>query len=200
VREHDQSRTITVTSTGSGQTAFTAGDQSNVEQSAGEAQARKPATGDAQAGSPSAANVFVVHGHDDTMRERVARLLEQLGLHPVILREQTDAGRTVIEKFEHHALEAAFAVILLSPDDVVRHRDDTEWPTKPNRARQNVILEMGYFMGRLGRARTAALYVPGTELPSDLHGLLYIAFDEHWPLRLAKELRDAGLAVDLNRL
>jgi predicted nucleotide-binding protein len=155
---------------------------------------------DARPATPTGRQVFVVHGRADALREQVARLLERLGLEPIILHEQTDRGRTIIEKFEDHALEVGFAVALLSPDDYGRGPEDEEWPDQPNRARQNVILELGYFMGALGRERTAAIYVDGTELPSDIHGLLYIPADGGWQIRLAKEMRDAGLPVDLNRL
>jgi predicted nucleotide-binding protein len=144
--------------------------------------------------------VFVVHGRNEEVREKVARLLERLGLEPIILHEQTDKGRTVIEKFEDHALEVGYAVILLTPDDFGRGPDEPDWPEEPNRARQNVILEMGYFMGALGRNRTAAIYVKGTNLPSDIHGMIYIPLDRNWELQLAKEMRGAGLPVDLNRL
>lgn len=155
---------------------------------------------DARPGSPGGKQVFVVHGRDVAVREQVARFLEHLELEPILLWEQPDRGRTVLEKFEEHALEVGYAVILLTPDDYGRGPDDPDWPSEPNRARQNVILELGYFMGALGRAQTAALYVDGTELPSDIHGLLYIPFDESWRVRLAKEMRDAGLPIDLNRL
>lgn len=144
--------------------------------------------------------VFVVHGHDSQLREATARLLERLELEAVILMEQPDQGRTIIEKFEESAGRAGFAVVLLAPDDFGRNADEVGWPESPNRARQNVILELGYFMGLLGRKRTAAIYSRGTDLPSDIHGLLYIPADENWQLRLAKELKSAGLPVDLNKL
>ena len=144
--------------------------------------------------------VFVVHGRDEGVREQVARLLEKLELEAIILHEQPDRARTVIEKFEQHALRVGYAVVLLTPDDFARGPDESSWPKTPSRARQNVILELGYFMGSLGRSRTAALYAHGTELPSDIHGLLYVPLDGAWQLKLAKEMRDAGLPIDLNRL
>jgi predicted nucleotide-binding protein len=151
--------------------------------------------------APGGRQVFVVHGHDDGMREQVASLLRRLHLEPVILQQEPDQGRTIIEKFEAHALEVGYAVVLLSPDDFGKGPDQNEWPSKPNRARQNVVLELGYFMGSLGRARTAALYRSGAELPSDIHGLLYVSFDDaDWQLRLAREMRAARLPVDLNDL
>lgn len=151
--------------------------------------------------APDARQVFVVHGRDHAARDRVARFVDRLGLEAIILDEQSNRGRTLIEKFEQHALNVGYAIVLLTPDDFGRGPDESAWPDAPNRARQNVILELGYFMGVLGRARTAALFVAGVELPSDIHGLLYIPLDDgSWALRLAKEMRDAGLPVDLNAI
>lgn len=142
--------------------------------------------------------VFVVHGRDVALRETVARFLERLGLQPIVLHEQADNGRTIIEKFEDHALEAGAAVVLLTADDSAYGPEDPA-PSRPNRARQNVILELGYFLGVLGRSKTIALYQPGVELPSDIHGLLYVPVDGDWQLKLARELRAAGMPVDMNR-
>jgi len=146
--------------------------------------------------------VFVVHGRNAALRAEVARTLEALGLEPLILSEQTNEGRTLIEKFEANAIEVGFAVVVLSADDRGVGPDGTEIPEYPNRARQNVILELGYFMGQLGRARVVPLYEPGVELPSDLHGLGYVAVDEAgaWRYRLGRELQAAEYDVDLNRL
>jgi predicted nucleotide-binding protein len=155
---------------------------------------------EARPGASGGHEVFVVHGHDRELRERVARLLERLGLAPIILEERADRGRTIIEKFEQHALDVGFAVVLLTPDDVGAAVGKSV-PAAGNRARQNVVLELGYFMASLGRARVAALCTEAVERPSDIHGLLYIDVSQDgWELRLAKEMRDAGLPVDLNRL
>ncbi len=151
---------------------------------------------------PLPRRVFVVHGRDEGLREQVARVLERLDFEAPILMEQPGRGQTLIEKFEAGALEVGFAVVLLTPDDFARGPDESEWPDEPNRSRQNVILELGYFMGRLGRSRVAALYRSGTELPSDIHGLAYVELDESgaWKYRLGEELRAAGYEIDMNRL
>jgi hypothetical protein len=154
---------------------------------------------DHRPGSSGGRQVFVVHGRDHALRAEVARLLTQLGLDPIVLDEQSDKGRTIIEKFEDHALDVGYAVVLLTADDFGRGRDDRD-PDQPNRARQNVILELGYFMGMLGRGYVAALSTDAVERPSDIHGLLYIPLDANWRLRLAKEMKEAGLPVDLNQL
>jgi predicted nucleotide-binding protein len=143
--------------------------------------------------------VFVVHGRDEAVKESVARFLEKLHLHPIILHEQPNKGRTIIEKFEGHS-DVGFAVVLLTPDDVGELASSTG--EHPPRARQNVILELGYFLGKLGRARVCVLHMHGLEIPSDILGVLYVPYDADngWRLKLAKELKAAGMPVDLNRV
>ena len=149
--------------------------------------------------SPSRGHkIFLVHGHDALALQETARFLEKLNQEVVILREQPNRGRTVIEKFEDYA-DVGFAVVLLTPDD----RGGTEaeaFEQQRHRARQNVVFELGYFIGRLGRNRVCALYRSGVEIPSDYSGVLYEELDEKgaWKLQLAKELRAAGLPVDMN--
>lgn len=141
--------------------------------------------------------VFVVHGHDEAAKEAVARFLSKLGLEPVILHEQPNQGRTVIEKFEGHA-DVDFAVVLLTPDDVGRAAGSSG-EAKP-RARQNVIFELGYFIGRLGRSRVCALHKGNVEILSDYDGVIYVSMGDPqgWRLLLAREIKAAGIDVDLN--
>jgi predicted nucleotide-binding protein len=141
--------------------------------------------------------VFLVHGHDEAVRESVARYLGQLGLTPVILHEQASRGRTVIEKLEHHA-NVAFAAVLLTPDDLGATLQ-APGNLRP-RARQNVVLELGFFVGKLGRDRVCATHRGDLELPSDYMGVLYVPFDDGggWKLLLARELRAAGFDVNMN--
>lgn len=142
--------------------------------------------------------VFIVHGHNEVFREKVTRLIEKLGLDPIILHEQPNQGRTIIEKFTEYA-EVAFAIVLLTGDDVGAAMIEGS-ENLNRRARQNVVLELGYFLGKLGRARVCALLERGIEVPSDYSGVAFVELDTAgaWRLHLAKELRAAGLSVDLN--
>ncbi len=143
--------------------------------------------------------VFVIHGRNNEAKETVARFLEKLGLTPVILHEQSNQGRTIIEKFERHAPQVGFAVALLTPDDVGALKSD-EKNLKP-RARQNVVFELGYFLGRLGRERVCALTKGNVELPSDYDGVVYISLDDGgWKMNLIRELKNADFNVDANKV
>ena len=143
--------------------------------------------------------VFVIHGHDEGARETVARFLEKLESQPIILHEQANKGRTIIEKFEDHA-DVPFAVVLLTPDDVGKLKDEKS-DLKP-RARQNVILELGFFLGRLGRGRVCPLVKGDVETPSDYDGVVFTKLDDAgaWKMKLVQELKAAGFDIDANRV
>jgi predicted nucleotide-binding protein len=138
--------------------------------------------------------VFVVHGRDDQAKIEIARVLERAGLNVMILHEQPNAGRTIIEKFEDHGGAAGFAVVVLTPDDV----GGTDREHLPPRARQNVIAEMFWFAGRLGRHRVCSLLKGEIEIPSDFAGVGYTAMDDYggWKAKLLGELNAAGYEVD----
>lgn len=142
-------------------------------------------------------DIFIIHGRDEGIKETVARFITQLQLNPIILHEQPNQGQTIIEKFEQHA-EVAFAVALLTPDDTgsLAGEEQSHQP----RARQNVIFEFGYFMGKLGRQRVCALTKGKVETPSDYDGVIYISFDKSgaWKMELVRELKNAGFEVDAN--
>lgn len=142
--------------------------------------------------------VFIVHGHDEGPRESLARFLEKIDLDPIILHEQASRGMTIAEKLIANS-DVNFAVVLLTPDDHGKTASSSE--LNP-RARQNVILELGYFMGYLGRDKVCALVKDDLELPSDYVGTIYIKWDTggSWKLELARELKAAGCEVDLNCL
>lgn len=153
------------------------------------------ANGDSTA-EPST-KVFVIHGRDEGTKDKVARFLVQLELEPVILDEQASQGETIIEKFESHA-QVRFAIALLTPDDAGALSNEN---TPRQRARQNVIFELGYFIGRLGREGVCALTKGAVEIPSDYSGVVYIPMDDGdgWKLKLVRELKAAGLTFDANR-
>ena len=144
--------------------------------------------------------VFIVHGHDEAAKHAIAGFVRRLGLNPIILDEQVNKGQTIIEKFEENANEVGFAIVLLTPDDVGAPKDKQD-EFKP-RARQNVVLELGYFMGKLGRERVCPLLKDEVEKPSDIDGLVYAPMNNpnEWQLQLAKEMKQAGLPIDLNKL
>ncbi len=152
----------------------------------------------------SSSRVFIVHGHDNEAKETVARYIENLGLKVVILNEQANRGKTIIEKFESFAEDAAFAVVLLTPDDLGSPKSDPQ--NTKFRARQNVIYELGFFNGKLGRNRVCALFRTDPkgeiELPSDFLGVVYVPLDEAgvWRIRLAKELKEAGLKIIIENI
>jgi predicted nucleotide-binding protein len=158
--------------------------------------AARPVTPVRERGSISR-KVFIVHGHDEGAREAVARFLERIGFEAIILHEQPNQGRTVIEKVVAHS-DVGFAVVLLTPDDEGCKKGETARP----RARQNVLLELGYFVGRLGRERVCALTRGDIELPSDFGGVVYEPFDAGggWRQALARELEAAGFTIDWNKV
>ena len=116
--------------------------------------------------------VFVVHGREEAPREAVARFLERLGFQAIILHEQANQGRTVIEKVESHS-DVGFAVIILTPDDTGSLKGEVPQP----RARQNVLLELGYFIGKLTRKRVCTFRVGEVEIPSDWRGVIDEPYD-----------------------
>jgi len=143
--------------------------------------------------------VFLVHGHDHAARDAVTAFVRRLGLNVTILADESGGGRTIIEQFEKHA-DVGFALVLLTGDDLGGPADK---PTElKHRARQNVVLELGYFYGRLGRDRVRALVKGDVEYPSDIGGVLYTKLDEEgaWQLKLAREMRDAQMSIDMNKL
>jgi predicted nucleotide-binding protein len=153
----------------------------------------------AERAEPSDLNrIFVVHGHDDAVREMVARFVTTLGFEPIILHEQANRGMTIPEKLIAHS-NVGFAIILLTPDDLGNGKHETQ--LQP-RARQNVILELGYFVGKLGRERVCALKKGDIEIPSDYLGVVYTDFDNAggWKLKLGQELQAVGYDVNWNEI
>ncbi|WP_417214078.1 TIR domain-containing protein [Alcanivorax sp.] len=143
--------------------------------------------------------VFIVHGHDESAQNKAARFVEKLGFEAIILHEKASSGRTIIEKIEHYS-DVGFAIVLYTPDDVGNVKSE---PDNLNvRARQNVVFEHGYLIGKLGRQNVSALVDGKLELPNDISGVVYISLDEGsaWQLQLAKEMKQSGYQIDMNKL
>ena len=148
--------------------------------------------------APKSKKVFIVHGHDGEARESVARFLTNIGFVPIILHEQANRGRTIIEKVEANS-DVSFAIVLLTPDDEGRSKDASQ--LEP-RARQNVLLELGYFIGRLGREHVCALKRGTVEIPSDFAGVIWETMDagNGWKQSVGRELDAAGHDIDWNNV
>lgn len=142
--------------------------------------------------------VFIVHGHDVSVKIAVARFLERLDLKPIILHEQASGGTTIIEKIENNT-DVGFGIVLYTPCDLGKAKNDTELQI---RARQNVVFEHGYLIAKLGRSNVCALVKDNIEKPNDISGVVYINYDSEtgWHMELFKELKNAGYDLDANKL
>lgn len=147
--------------------------------------------------------VFIVHGHDEKMKSQLEIFLHEIGLTAIVLHRKPDEGMTIIEKFEKYSTDASYAFILLTPDDVfypVLKNDIANSEKKEMRARQNVIFEFGYFVGKLGRKRVCCLYKKGISIPTDISGMLYKEISdnvEEVALAIIKDLKASGYKVDV---
>lgn len=140
--------------------------------------------------------VFIVHGHDNEVKQEVSRFIEKLGLQSIILHEQVSAGMTIIEKIERYSNDADFAIVLYTPCD--QGRGSSETKVHPRyRARQNVVFEHGFLMAKLGRENVCALVKGVIETPNDISGVVYVDFDAHgsWKAAVVKELKACGYDV-----
>ncbi|WP_235634841.1 TIR domain-containing protein [Bacillus mycoides] len=142
--------------------------------------------------------VFIVHGHDESVKIAVARFLERLDLKPIILHEQASGGTTIIEKIENNT-DVGFGIVLYTPCDLGKAKNDDELQI---RARQNVIFEHGYLIAKLGRSNVCALVKDNIEKPNDISGVVYVNYDSgtSWHMELFKELKNAGYDLDANKL
>ena len=155
-------------------------------------------------GTSSVANkkVFVVYGHDDTAKLQLEALLRRWDLEPIILDQQASAGQTIIEKLEEYGSDVGYAIILATPDDEGKAKTETEYKS---RVRQNVVLELGMFLAKLGREKVAILLKETTnfEKPSDIQGLVYIPFQnrvDEVAINLIRELARQGYNIDTTKL
>lgn len=138
--------------------------------------------------------VFIVHGRDSGPKYEIAEFLRRIGLEPIILHDRPNRGRTLISKFREEADGVGFAVVLMTPDDCGGLKNGP----KKARARQNVVFELGFFIGKLGAERVCALVEGDLEKPSDFDAVVYIEYGERtpWRIDLARELTHAGIQFD----
>ncbi len=148
-------------------------------------------------------SIFVVHGYDEAMKQSIAQTLEKLGLKPLILHEQPNNGRAVIEKLMDYREKSSFAVILLSPDDLA-YKVGEDPATARYRTKQNVVFELGFFLGKLGKNRVVVIHKEADkfETPLNFSDVLFVPFDnrDNWKFELVRELKAAGYKADANAL
>lgn len=142
--------------------------------------------------------VFIVHGHDKLAKLEVARFIEKLGFEAIILSEQANEGKTIIEKIEEYS-DVDFGIVSYTPCDVGSEKDTNDF--KP-RARQNVVFEHGYLIGKLGREKVHALKKDNVETPNDISGIVYTEMDsgKAWQIAIAKEMKKVGYDIDFNKI
>ncbi|HHP5617174.1 TPA: TIR domain-containing protein [Bacillus cereus] len=143
--------------------------------------------------------VFIVHGHDDLAKTQASEFVRKLGLTPIILHQQASGGKTIIEKIESYS-NVGFGIVLYTPCDL-GSKVGEEKHLSP-RARQNVVFEHGFLIGKIGRENVAALVKDTVETPNDISGVVYIPMksEGNWDLQLARELKSSGYDIDLNKL
>ena len=143
--------------------------------------------------------VFIVHGHDDAAKEAAARFVENLGFKAIILHEQASSGKTIIEKIEANS-NVGFAIVLYTPCDLGRSKEEKD-QLKP-RARQNVVFEHGYLIGKIGRENVCALVKGDIETPNDISGVVYIKMEgeKEWKYKVADEMKACGYDIDLSKI
>lgn len=147
--------------------------------------------------------VFVVYGHDNNARTQLEAMLRRWDLEPLILDQLVSSGQTIIEKLEEYISQVNFAIILATPDDIGYAKNDED--NKKYRVRQNVVLELGMLLAKIGRKKVAILLsqAENMESPSDIQGLLYMPFKdnvEDAKLSLAKEMQSNGYKLDIQKL
>jgi predicted nucleotide-binding protein len=147
----------------------------------------------------SKTEVFIVHGHDEAAKTKTARFIEKLGLKPIILHEQASGSKTVIEKIEAYS-NVGFGIVLYTPCDIGAKKEANH--NLKNRARQNVVFEHGFLIGKIGRENVCALVKDEIETPNDISGVVYVKMDDEdaWHIKIARELRNSGYDIDMNKL
>lgn len=136
---------------------------------------------------------FIVHGQDIIATHQLKDFLRSLSVYPLVLEDEDDMGLTVIEKFEHFAAECELAFVLLTPDDqLVDAISNSSWL----QARQNVLIELGWFIRHLGRRRVFVLEKRDTKRPTTLRGVIGMSFEES-VLEVSEKIRQRLVGLGL---
>jgi predicted nucleotide-binding protein len=169
-----------------------------IEQSSVEAISKRVTSSSIPKHDVNSNQIFIVHGHDEAAKVSMARFISELGFKPIILHEQPNSGRTIIEKIEAYS-NVGFGVVLYTPCDIGSKKGEA---ALNKRARQNVVFEHGFLIGKLGRPRVSAFVKEDIETPNDISGVVYTNLDSAgaWKVQLAKELQAAGYKVDMNKI
>ena len=142
--------------------------------------------------------IFIVHGHDNETKLEVARFIEKIGFEAIILHEQASNSQTIIEKIESYT-DVGFGVVIYTACDIGAMKLKSN--ELQDRARQNVVFEHGFLIGKLGRSNVCSLVKGAIETPSDISGVVYTLMDSgHWQIEVAKELKQSGYDVDMNKV
>ncbi len=147
--------------------------------------------------------VFVVYGHDKNAKTQLEAMLRRWGLEPLILDQLPSSGQTLIEKLEEYTSQVNFGIVLATPDDIGYPKNEES--KQRYRARQNVILELGMLLSKIGRKKVAILLSEAEDMerPSDIDGLIYIPFKDNVDetgVPLAKEMVKNGYEVSVEKL
>lgn len=143
--------------------------------------------------------VFIVHGHDSEAETKTIRFVEKLGLEAIVLHEQASSSRTIIEKIEDYS-NVGFGIVLYTACDVGAKASPD--PDLQDRARQNVVFEHGFLIGKIGREKVCPIVKGNIETPNDISGVVYTQMDEGgaWQYKVANEMKAIGYNIDLNKL
>lgn len=139
--------------------------------------------------------VFIVHGHDNALKNEVARFIEKLGVEPIILHEKASSGKTIIEKIEEYS-NVGFGIVLYTPCDIGGSKDQNG--NFKNRARQNVVFEHGYLIGKIGRGNVCAIVKGEVEIPNDMSGVVYIPYHDNWKWTIVQEMKNSSYRLNLD--
>ncbi len=151
----------------------------------------------------SSRKVFVVYGHDMDARTQLEAMLRRWDLETVIIDQLVSSGNTVIEKLEEYTDKVSLGIVLATPDDKGYAKNDEE--NIKYRVGQNVVLELGMLLAKIGRSKVAILLSQAEEMekPSDIEGLIYIPIKENveeTKVSLAKEMQRNGYKLDIEKL